>query len=29
VRKVVEGENVTPIRADLIGPRQHSNYQGE
>ena len=29
VRKVLEGENVTPIRADLVGPRQHSTHQGD
>lgn len=29
VRKVLEAENVTPIRADLVGPRQYSNNQAE
>jgi FlaA1/EpsC-like NDP-sugar epimerase len=29
VRKVLEGENVTPIRPELIGPRQISNRKGD
>jgi FlaA1/EpsC-like NDP-sugar epimerase len=29
VRKALDGENVTPIRPELVGPRQHSFNQGD
>jgi len=29
IRKVLEAENVTPIRPDMVGPRQHSGNLGD